>query len=64
MRAAVLSLAAAAWLLVPGSAAAVGAFFLLFLFPYTRLVHVVSYPIRYLARPYQVVIWNRRPSNG
>ena len=46
----------------PVKAHAVGGFVLLFLFPYTRLVHVVSYPIRYLARPYQLVIWNRRPS--
>lgn len=38
---------------------AVGGFALLLLFPYTRLVHVVSYPLRYLWRPYQVVIWNR-----
>jgi len=55
------AIAAMPW---PVKAHAVGAFFLLFLFPYTRLVHVVSYPIRYLARPYQVVIWNRRPSSG
>jgi nitrate reductase gamma subunit len=46
----------------PVKAHAVSAFLLLFLFPYTRLVHVVSYPLRYLARPYQLVIWNRRPS--
>lgn len=39
---------------------AVGGFALLVLFPYTRLVHVVTYPLGYLWRPYQVVIWNRR----
>jgi nitrate reductase gamma subunit len=39
---------------------AVGGFALLFLFPYTRLVHVVSYPLGYLRRPYQLVIWSRR----
>jgi nitrate reductase gamma subunit len=38
---------------------AVGGFSLLVLFPYTRLVHVVTYPLGYLWRPYQVVIWNR-----
>ena len=32
-------------------------------FPFTRLVHFVSFPITYLWRPYQVVIWNRRSSH-
>jgi nitrate reductase gamma subunit len=36
------------------------AFFILALFPYTRLVHVVTLPLPYLFRPYQVVIWNRQ----
>jgi nitrate reductase gamma subunit len=35
-------------------------FGLLALFPFTRLVHVVTVPLTYLWRPYQVVIWNRR----
>ena len=35
------------------------AFVLVALFPFTRLVHIVSLPIPYLWRPYQVVIWNR-----
>jgi len=39
---------------------AVNAFVLIALFPFTRLVHVVSIPITYLARPFQVVIWQRR----
>lgn len=39
---------------------AVNAFFLVAIFPFSRLVHVVSVPLSYLARPYQVVIWNRR----
>jgi len=39
----------------------VGGFVLLLLLPFTRLVHLLSYPITYLWRPYQVVIWNRRP---
>ena len=30
------------------------------LFPYTRLVHAITYPLAYLWRPYQVVLWNRR----
>lgn len=32
------------------------------LFPFTRLVHIFSIPLTYLWRPYQVVIWNRRPA--
>ena len=39
---------------------AVGGFALFVLFPYTRLVHAVTYPLAYLWRPYQVVLWNRR----
>lgn len=35
-------------------------FFIIALFPFTRLVHLVTVPITYLWRPYQVVIWNRR----
>lgn len=37
-----------------------GGFFIIALFPFTRLVHLVTVPITYLWRPYQVVIWNRR----
>lgn len=40
-----------------------GGFFIILLFPFTRLVHVVTFPITYLWRPLQVVIWNRRPSS-
>jgi nitrate reductase gamma subunit len=39
---------------------AVNAFFLVAIFPFSRLVHVVSVPLSYLARPYQVVVWYRR----
>lgn len=39
-----------------------GAFVIVALFPFTRLVHLVSIPVAYLWRPYQVVIWNRRPA--
>ena len=41
---------------------AVGGFVLIAMFPFTRLVHIVTVPITYLWRPYQVVIWNRRAS--
>ncbi len=33
---------------------------LIFLFPFTRLVHLVTFPITYLWRRFQVVIWNRQ----
>lgn len=36
-----------------------GGFVIVGLFPFTRLVHFVTFPITYLWRPYQVVIWNR-----
>ncbi len=35
-------------------------FFIIAIFPFTRLVHLVTFPITYLWRPAQVVIWNRR----
>ena len=41
---------------------ALGGFLLLGLFPFTRLVHVVTVPITYLWRPYQIAVWNRRPA--
>ena len=37
-----------------------GGFIIVGLFPFTRLVHFIAFPITYLWRPYQVVIWNRR----
>jgi len=37
-----------------------GGLLVIALFPFTRLVHVFTFPITYLWRPYQVVIWNRR----
>ncbi|HET8700104.1 MAG TPA: respiratory nitrate reductase subunit gamma [Nitrococcus sp.] len=41
-------------------------FLIILLFPFSRLVHLVAFPIHYLWRPYQRVIWNRapRPSPG
>ena len=41
---------------------AFNAFLLLAVFPFSRLVHVVSVPLGYLARPWQVVIWYRQRS--
>ncbi len=38
---------------------AVGAFVLLALLPFSRLVHALSIPLGYLWRPFQVVVWNR-----
>lgn len=35
-------------------------FILLMLFPFSRLVHIVTYPLGYLLRPWQIVIWARR----
>lgn len=36
-------------------------FVVILLFPFSRLVHIVKFPLHYLWRPYQVVIWNHRP---
>jgi len=38
----------------------ISGFFIIAIFPFTRLVHLVTFPITYLWRPAQVVIWNRR----
>jgi len=43
---------------------AFNAFFIVALFPFSRLVHVVSVPLSYLARPYQVVVWYRERRTG
>ena len=40
------------------------AFMIMALFPFSRLVHVVSVPLTYLSRPYQVVIWYRERRAG
>ena len=37
-----------------------GGFLFIAILPFTRLVHLLVFPITYLWRPYQVVIWNRR----
>lgn len=36
----------------------IGAWLLVGIFPFTRLVHVMVAPLHYIARPYQVVMWN------
>jgi nitrate reductase gamma subunit len=36
------------------------AFVLMLIVPFTRLVHFLSVPIKYIWRPHQVVRWNRR----
>ncbi len=36
----------------------VGAFAIVFMVPFTRLVHFVVAPLNYLVRPYQQVMWN------
>ena len=41
---------------------AFNAFLLVALFPFSRLVHLISVPLKYLWRPYQVVIWYRQKS--
>ncbi len=38
------------------------AFALIAVLPMTRLVHLLAVPVGYLWRPYQLVVWNRRPS--
>lgn len=39
---------------------AINAFFLLALFPFSRLIHMVSIPLAYMGRSAQVVVWYRR----
>jgi nitrate reductase gamma subunit len=39
-------------------------FVVILLFPFSRLVHLVTVPVTYLWRPYQVVIWNSRPGRS
>lgn len=38
-------------------------FVLLVVFPFSRLVHIVTYPLGYLLRPWQVVVAGRRRTN-
>jgi nitrate reductase gamma subunit len=39
----------------------VGAFAILALIPFTRLVYILVAPLHYITRPYQQVIWNANP---
>lgn len=41
----------------------INGFTIILLLPFTRLVHVLVYPISYLWREHQVVIWNRSRMN-
>jgi nitrate reductase gamma subunit len=41
----------------------VGGFVIALLLPFTRLVHLLAYPLSYLWREHQVVIWNRSRMN-
>ncbi|MDZ4230339.1 MAG: respiratory nitrate reductase subunit gamma [Dehalococcoidales bacterium] len=45
---------------LPSKLHAINAFILFGLFPFSRLVHMLSVPFAYLWRPYQIVMWNRR----
>lgn len=36
-------------------------FVIILLFPFSRLVHLIVPPLHYLFRPYQLVVWYRRP---
>ena len=35
-------------------------FILLAIFPFSRLIHILTYPLGYLIRPWQIVIYNRK----
>lgn len=37
-----------------------GFFVLLAVFPFSRLVHMITLPLGYLVRPWQIVVWTRR----
>ncbi len=36
----------------------IGAYLILIMFPFSRLIHVLVMPLHYLGRPYQRVLWN------
>lgn len=38
-------------------------FVLLAVFPFSRLIHIATYPFTYAWRPWQIVIWNRKPAH-
>jgi len=37
-------------------------FLMMLVFPFSRLVHIFTYPLGYLFRPWQIVVWYRRAS--
>lgn len=37
----------------------IGAFLIIGIFPFTRLIHFLVAPLHYIGRPYQIVIWYR-----
>ncbi|HWB83244.1 MAG TPA: respiratory nitrate reductase subunit gamma [Bryobacteraceae bacterium] len=39
-------------------------FIVILLFPFSRLVHLIMFPVYYLWRPRQVVVWNREPGRA
>jgi nitrate reductase gamma subunit len=39
---------------------AINFFILLAIFPFSRLVHIIAYPLGYLFRPWQIIVWERR----
>jgi len=39
-------------------------FVLLAIFPFSRLVHIITFPLGYVLRPWQIVIWERRAKRG
>lgn len=38
----------------------INAFVIILLFPFTRLVHIFTFPARYIARPWQLIWWSRQ----
>lgn len=38
-------------------------FVLLAVFPFSRLIHIITVPLGYLFRPWQIVIWIQKPSS-
>lgn len=38
-------------------------FVLLAVFPFSRLIHIITWPLGYLVRPWLIVIWERRKEN-
>jgi nitrate reductase gamma subunit len=41
----------------------INSFLLFATFPFSRLLHIATYPFAYIVRPWQIVIWNRKPTS-